>query len=183
MESSVYFRLKQKLEESGFTQELEWAGSIKPPKNADHLFAEYLHVVCNSGMKAQIAEGIIKKIWTRILEGGNAADVFGHKGKAKAIDYVLKEKASVFECFMRQTRVDDQLRWCESLPWIGPITKYHLAKNLGVQCCKPDRHLVRIASKKGETPFELCGRLSKETGDTVPLVDSVLWRAANQGLI
>jgi hypothetical protein len=77
----------------------------------------------------------------------------------------------------------DKLSFFESLPWIGPITKYHLAKNFGVECCKPDRHLVRIARQYDMTPDELCRKLAEETGNSVNTVDTVLWRAANLGFI
>ena len=61
-----------------------------------------------------------------------------------------------------------------------PITCWHLAKNYGHDCAKPDRYLTRIAGAEGT--HDLCARLAKETGDRIATVDLVIWRAANLGL-
>lgn len=75
------------------------------------------------------------------------------------------------------------MEYLQTLPWICPITKYHLTKNLGLDVCKPGRHLVRIAGDYDMTPEELCEKLSKEAGDRVAMVDNGIWRAANLGFI
>jgi hypothetical protein len=131
-------------------------------------------------MKQQIAREIHEKVVDAIVAGASVATVFGHKGKAAAIDYTWKEKDRLFDEYCAST---DRLAFLESLPWIGPITKYHAAKNFGMDVVKPDRHLVRIAEKAGETPDAMCRRLSRETKDSVAVVDTVIWRAANVGLI
>jgi hypothetical protein len=72
----------------------------------------------------------------------------------------------------------------ERIPFLGKITKYHAAKSLGFDCIKPDRHLVRIAKEHGYIDCNtMCNFISAETGDKVSLVDIVLWRAANLGMI
>ena len=75
------------------------------------------------------------------------------------------------------------LEWLQGLPWIGGITKYHLAKNLGIDCAKPDVHLQRLADREGVTAHVLCERLAKATGYRIATVDLVLWRACATGLI
>ena len=72
---------------------------------------------------------------------------------------------------------------CASLPWIGDITKYHLAKNLGANVAKPDRWLVRLADAEKTTVDQLCRRLAIATGDRVATVDVVLWRACAVGVL
>jgi hypothetical protein len=49
--------------------------------------------------------------------------------------------------------------------------------------CKPDRQLMRIAGRYRMTPEELCSTLAKKTGERIGTVDSVIWRAANLGMI
>ena len=66
---------------------------------------------------------------------------------------------------------------------MGDIIKYHWAKNLGVNCVKPDRHLKRIAKTFNTNPFDMCQKLSEITGDNLNTVDTVIWRSANLGLI
>jgi len=66
-----------------------------------------------------------------------------------------------------------------SFDYIGPVTCFHLAKNLGVDVVKHDRHLVRYASYMGfRDATELCEMISRITGDRVAVVDLVLWRFA-----
>ena len=68
----------------------------------------------------------------------------------------------------------------KSLPYIGPVTCYHLAKNIGLQVAKPDRHLTRLANHTGYNDVQLfCEDISRQTGDSIPAVDIVLWRFAS----
>ena len=68
------------------------------------------------------------------------------------------------------------MAWCASLPWIGKITKFHLAKNFGVRRRQPDVHLQRLA-EQGVTPHELCADLAVKTGYRIATIDLLLWRA------
>jgi hypothetical protein len=178
--NDLYLQLKQRIIDLGYQDEIDWASSIKPCENSLNFFMEYSWVVLCSGMKEQIARKIWHKILSAIENGKNASDVFGHKGKATAIDTMRHRR---LERFTEYQKSQDKLSFLQSLPWIGPITKYHLAKNLGLECIKPDRHLVRIAASEGKTPNELCQQLSGETGDRLVLVDTVIWRSANLGLL
>ena len=64
-----------------------------------------------------------------------------------------------------------------NLPYIGPVTSMHLAKNLGLDVAKPDRHLVRLSQWLGYTSaFELCNDIARQTGEEVRAVDLILWR-------
>jgi hypothetical protein len=180
MDASAYFDLKSAVLEAGFADEITWAETIKPCESATDFALEHAFVVCNSGMKAQIAVKIYRKVRDALLNNNPVALVFGHKGKTAAIEHVFTNRHRLFEEFNGAT---DKLSFLESLPWIGGITKYHLAKNFGIPCCKPDRHLVRIAQQFNTTPELLCERLARETGNSVPVVDTVIWRAANLGMI
>jgi hypothetical protein len=63
------------------------------------------------------------------------------------------------------------------LPYIGPVTVWHLAKNLGLDVAKPDRHLVRLSSCFGfRSTAQLCAALSEITGEQIKVVDLILWR-------
>jgi hypothetical protein len=78
---------------------------------------------------------------------------------------------------------EDKLAFCETLPWIGGITKYHLAKSYGLDFAKPDVHLQRLADLEGVTAQELCARLAPELGWKVRTVDLVIWRACATGIL
>ena len=62
------------------------------------------------------------------------------------------------------------------LPYIGKITKLHLAKNIGLEdTAKPDVHLVRCAEECSATVEELVSFLADEYEMTKHKVDAVLW--------
>ena len=77
----------------------------------------------------------------------------------------------------------DKLAYLEALPWIGKITKYHVAKNFGLQYAKPDVHLQRLADTFKTTPQVLCEEIAARTGYKVATVDTLLWRAAATGVL
>lgn len=180
MNFETYTSLRAQIIEQGYEHEIHWAQTVMAPATPEDLFYEYGWVVVNSGMKNQVAKTIWGRIMKSLREGGGVESAFGHPGKSVAIQRAWNDRSDRFVQFQM---ADDVLAWCESLPWIGPITKYHLAKNLGVNCAKPDRHLERIAKESGETVAELCFRLSKASGERVATVDYVVWRAANLGMI
>lgn len=174
-----YMNLKERVLDAGYEKELLWAMNIEPVKNAVDFALEHAYVVCNSGMKQQIARVIYDKVRDVILAGGDATTVYGHKAKAGAINHVWANRDRLFAEYLA---AEDKLEFCRSLPWIGSITCYHLAKNYGADdLAKPDRHLERIAGAEGT--HALCARLSQLAHDKVAVVDTVIWRAANLGFI
>lgn len=183
MNKDKYLDLKLEIIRLGYLHDIRWAENVRECKNAEEFQIEHCFVVCNSGMKAQIAVPIFQRIQEALKRGANLAEVFGHEGKCKAIQYVWDHQEKLFQTYRQAEGDNGKLLFLKSLPFIGHITKYHLAKNFGMDVCKPDRHLIRIANGFNTTPDALCRQLSKETGDKVNVVDTVLWRAANLGLI
>jgi hypothetical protein len=71
----------------------------------------------------------------------------------------------------------DPVRELRKLPFIGPVTRYHLAKNLGIDVVKPDRHLTRLATTLGFRSAEnMCTVIGRAVGEPAAVVDIVLWR-------
>lgn len=178
MRLETYLDLKQQIVELEFGDEIEWAANVRSSPNAEHFASETIWVILNAGMKAQVARIIEARIWPLLQAGDSSSGGFKHQLKCRAIDEVWTNRAKLFEGWQA---AEDKLAYCETLPHIGPITKYHLARNLGLDFCKPDRHLVRIAGD--ETPVVMCQRLADATGDRIGVVDCVIWRAANLGLV
>jgi hypothetical protein len=115
-----------------------------------------------------------------LLEGRSARDAFGHPGKSAAIDTVWRGRAALLADYLASA---DKLAWIAALPWIGGITKYHVAKNFGLDVVKPDVHLARLAKRYGTDPQSLCERIAAESGYRVATVDTLLWRACATGVI
>lgn len=182
-----YRELRTMLVTRGYEGEIEWAENVTAPATPEALWREYAWVVINSGMKNQVAEGIWAKVRPWVEAGGSARNVFGHYAKADAITLGWDRRFMRFQSFVsllhqQRATTAEMVEWCGKLPWIGPTTKWHLAKNLGIDCAKPDRWLVRVAAETGETVEGLCRRLAHESGDRVATVDLVIWRACNLGL-
>jgi hypothetical protein len=131
-------------------------------------------------MRVTIGAAIADKCIAELKDGRSAADVFGHPGKAAAIDSVWRERQELFDGYRAASA---KLDYLAALPWIGSITKLHLAKNLGASAAKPDVHLLRLANHEHTTPARLCRRLSRLTGHPVATVDTVLWRACAERIL
>lgn len=179
MKGVDYLAIKGQLIIDGYGHEIDWQTNIQPVSDSHTLRDEAIWVILNSGMKEQIARIISNRIKQAWSDGKPTSSAFGHKGKVAAIDYVRENCGKIYEQYYRAS---NKIEFLQTIPFIGGITKYHLAKNLGHDCVKPDRHLVRIAKEyKFNDCFDLCKWLSSETGDKVSVVDIVLWRAANLG--
>lgn len=181
MNAETYLDFKKALIEDGYAHEIDWIANIQPCDTVNDFVGETIWVILNSGMKEQIARMIYNRIKTAWREGKPTSSAFGHKGKVAAIDEVRANGISLLRQY-RQS--EDKLTFLQTIPFIGGITKYHLAKNLGHDVIKPDRHLVRIAKENNFTDcFEMCNKISLETGDKVSMIDMVIWRSANLGWI
>lgn len=180
MRAVNYLKIKQQVIDAGYANEIEWSENLQPCNNAADFMIEYIYVICNSGMKQQIARQIFDKVMVTLRSSTSVSEVFKHEGKVKAIQYAWIHQTRLFKEYQE---AHNKLIYLETLPWVGPITKWHLAKNLGLDVAKPDRHLQRLADRKGLSAQEFCKRLATVTGDRIATVDYVIWRACNLGII
>lgn len=179
LNAEVFFFLLDALGHQG-TEDLQWAQGIQPPRTDEDFAREVIFVICNSGMRATVALGIFQRCMGALERGDHIQTAFRHPGKSAAIATVWSQRSKLFEEYEQAT---DKLAFLRSLPWIGDITKYHLAKNFGLQFAKPDVHLQRLASRDGSTPQALCERLASDTGLKIATVDTILWRACACGVL
>jgi hypothetical protein len=154
--------------------DIEYSENVKLPTNANDFALEAIWVICCSGMKYAVARLIQGRVLAALGAGEPVAKAFGHVGKAAAMETIWRGRERLFAEFLAAA---DKVAFCESLPWIGKITKYHLAKNYGVDIAKPDVHLQRLADLEGTSVQSLCERLAASTGYRVATVDLILWRA------
>jgi hypothetical protein len=165
---------------AGYGDDITWSEACALPKDATAFACEAVFVICNSGMHHRVARGIYERVIKSLVAGESARTAFRHDGKAAAIDRIWAERDSMFAGLIV---AEDKVEYCASLPWIGAITKYHLAKNFGVDVAKPDVHLKRLADREGCTPQALCDRLAAASGLKARTVDVVLWRACAVGIL
>ena len=180
MNKERFMELRQKVIDAGYGEEITWQEALKPCDNVAEFFGQYMWVVLSAGMKNQIARLIETRIHNAWDNGQPTSSAFGHKGKVAAINHVLTNRERIFAEYQASS---DKVEYLVTLPWIGDITKWHLAKNLGFDTAKPDRHLVRIAEGLKTSPLELCKQLADTTGYRIATVDLIIWRAANLGFV
>jgi hypothetical protein len=181
-----------------YEREWNWAQTVTPPESADDFAYQAIWVICCSGFRAQAARVTEEKVRVALANGRSATEVFPSSGKGRAIDTIWANRGRYFaefaELLTRQASAEEVIEWVAEakIPYVGGgILRYHFAKNLGIPCAKPDRHLARLAGvAEDDNPEEnyqavmaICRRLAESTGDKVGTVDLVLWRACNLGIL
>lgn len=191
----LFNKAEKFVRENGFAREVDWCDN-RPSfdEMTDQEFLrEYAWVVFNSGMRNATIVSKWKELckaflWfnsDRIIKNEDevrkdALNVFGHYLKVDAVIEVAKIVSKKYLEFKHKVNYEDTLKALDELPFIGEVTKFHLARNIGFDFIKPDRHLVRLASKYETTPFELCNLIHKKTGRRLGTIDVVLWRYCEQ---
>jgi len=190
----AYLTARNTVVRAGFAHELDWQNDrdVARISKCDFL-RESAWVVLASGMSDLVVRRKFSAIsaafrWWQssgsIMRYRNtcqnqAMRIFGHKGKINAI---LTIASVVLECGFQRIKerlAHDGVEFIRSLPYMGPATSLHLAKNIGLQTAKPDRHLCRLAQAAGYNSTEaLCRRVSEFVADSVPVIDIVFWRYA-----
>jgi hypothetical protein len=187
-----YVSAKRAVVDHGFIDEIAWQATLQPEAVTRARFLrEAAWVVLNAGMREAVVRQKFDslelifdgfkpaKVWKeRRSIRRRALSVFRHEGK---IDAILEIAGRVHRFsdleLARQLQSEKAEEFLRGLPYIGPVTWRHLAKNLGATTAKPDRHLVRLTAEAGRTTVdELCAEISAWVGEPIPVVDIVLWR-------
>lgn len=192
--AAVYLDAKRKVLDSGYAYEVDWQDdrSIRGLSESDFL-SEAAWVVLSAGMR----EAVIRKLFPRVSRAffnwtsaqaivrneakcrADALRVFNHKGKINALIQIAATVHALGYNTVQKRLAADGLAFICELPYMGPATSYHLAKNLGLDVVKPDRHLLRVAKATSfPTPDELCRTIAAFTGERLSVVDLVIWRYA-----
>ena len=192
--AAIYLDLKEFVIRAGYSHEIDWQADVTLDNTTETDFLrESAWVVLSAGFRESVVRKVFPAVSDAFLHWHDAKQictrlerctrdglaVFGHRGKIDAICQIITVVAiSGFEDV--KLRVQKRgVGFLKELPYVGPVTAYHLAKNLGLAVAKPDRHLVRIAQAFGcRSPAELCAIVSKEVGDPASVVDLVFWRYA-----
>lgn len=107
----------------------------------------------------------------------SAEAVFGHRRKLDAIADVSHKLSSVGFSNFKRAVLKDPIVYLQTLPFIGPVTVWHLAKNMGMNIAKPDRHLMRVSTLLGfGDAFSFCAEIAKRFDEDAKVVDLIVWR-------
>jgi hypothetical protein len=192
----IYREAKEIIQRSEFRAEVVWQATRETNHFTESdLLRESAWVILCSGFKESVIRSRFPFISTCFCNWEScdsicdcaqlcrvtALSCFGNERKIQAIlDAAAYIRKTGFEHYKKQI-LDDPLPALSNLPFIGKITANHLAKNLGFDLAKADRHLQKFALSMGfGHPQELCVRISDATGDPVRVVDLILWRYLEQ---
>jgi hypothetical protein len=187
-----YVTAKRGVVDHGYTDEIAWQTGVAVAQVTRQSFLrEAAWVVLSAGMRESVVRGVFPAMQSafrqfnakRLCEELEAARaealaIFAHERKIQAVLDIASTVDRLTAAQLAERLADPQ-PFLESLPYVGPITWKHLAKNLGVQVAKPDRHLVRLAEACGRPSVEsMCTEIAAWLGEPVNVVDVVLWRWA-----
>jgi len=189
-----YLAAKSNVIANGFAAEIDWQEGASLDGLSEPVFLrEAAWVILSSGLSEQVVRKCFPGISTAFNAWSSAEGIWRHRRRCRAhaltvfsserkIDAILAICGFVarygFERF-RVLLVDDGLAFLMRFKFLGPATGRHLAKNIGFALAKPDRHLKRIAGMLGYVNVsDLCAEIATLVGDSIPVVDVVLWRYA-----
>jgi hypothetical protein len=186
-----YLDARETIIRLGFSNEIDWQESrhLAQLSESDFL-AQAAWTILAAGFRESVVRKLFPRIslaflhWTnaraiarrrRICETA-ALCVFNHPVKIRAIGAVCVRVAQTgFPSILEMIQAQG-VTFLQTFPFVGSVTSYHLAKNIGLDLVKPDRHLVRLAKAAGfPSPGKLCQAISNMTGDSAAVVDIVLW--------
>lgn len=192
--ASAYVRAKLKVLASGYAPEIMWQETLRIEELTEvDLLRECAWVILSSGMRESVVRKRFPDIGRAFLDWASAQEIvyhrrqcvrtalsfFRHERKIEAIAQSAQIIYSKGFEVLRDEIVYDPIGTLRQFPYLGPATSFHMAKNIGLPFAKPDRHLCRLASLAGyERPSDLCGAIAEYLGDSVSVVDVVLWRFA-----
>jgi hypothetical protein len=197
-EITFYFTAKKHLSEAGFSIEID--GQTKQPFqdfSESDLLRQMAWVILCSGFRESVVRQYFSFISLCFCDWQSAALICSSAVQCKStamsvfryekkIDALVKSANLINDIGFVQFKgriLDEPINVLQVFPFIGPVTAFHLAKNLGFPTAKPDRHLQRMAEIMGYSDaHHLCSVLSEATGDPIQVVDIVLWRCAEQKL-
>jgi endonuclease III len=189
-----YYTAKHHVFEKGYFSEVYFQEkrTLEAITKSD-FFREYAWVVLSSGMSEKVVTKVFPRLSLIFNNWKNPAAIhknekaiykrairlFNNKGKITALlemaKYLVNKSISVIIKLIQEQGVSFLMKF----KFLGPATALHLAKNVGLDIAKPDRHLMRISNRFGfACTNRFCEKISNHTGDKKSVVDIILWRYA-----
>lgn len=212
--SVIFNYLQLRLVELGFDSDRKNFREIRDILNKQPVFTpnkfayECFYVICVAGFKQDYAKAMCNKIISFIETNGQnfteeqLLEIYGNKMKVHAIKNVWDNREIYQKEFYNIETINEKVEFLRSLPHIGNITKYHLARNLGLNFVKYDIWIQRLGvALYGDESFIdrvnnskllpeikyycdiMFDKLHDETGEKVGFIDVVLWRSCQKKLI
>ena len=192
--AGIYLSMKEFVIGAGYDHEIDWQEETDIARTTETEFLrEAAWVVLSSGFRETIVRAKFPGVSEAFLDWCSAErisacrescerqamSVFGNRRKICAIGKIVRMVAEDgYEVVKWRVR-QGGAKYLREMPFMGPVTSYHLAKNIGIAVAKPDRHLMRMACASGRgSAMEMCEEVAKIVGDATDVVDLVFWRYA-----
>lgn len=182
--------------DKGFAPEIAWQREQHPSNVSESAFLrEAAWVVYCSGFREATVRKHFDYLSLCFFDWSSAAEiaenasacttsamlVLANRPKHQAVARIAQHIAEIGYEEFKGRFLQSPLEVFTTLPFLGPITSVHLAKNLGFDVAKPDRHLVRLKDFLGYKDVgAMCTAISSSCGDPVRVIDLVLWRYIEQ---
>ena len=171
---------------------------------SETFFSQYIWTVYTSGFNAKIVSNMWPKlvlVYNKLyhcsyLENdtiksskdtirSQALEICNNKRKVDAIiqmSDILGEVLKTGKWLEYKNNNLDTPDKLEKLPFIGKITKNHLARNIGIlNVVKEDLHLVRMGNHWGfKTGLELCKKIQETYNLELGIIGLIYWYSASQ---
>jgi hypothetical protein len=190
----AYAAARQKVIAGGFLTEITWQESRDVAAITETEFlSQFAWVVLAAGFRDSIVRRKYPAVICAFRDFSSAREItdqaaecreaalaaFGNRRKIDAILVAAQRVAEIGFDAIRTKLNSSDIVFLRTFPFMGPATSCHLAKNLGMDIVKPDRHLLRITRVAGyDSPEVMCRDISETVGERLSVVDLVLWRYA-----
>lgn len=177
---------------AGLQSEVEWQRGVTIDSFGESEFLrESAWVILCSGFRESIVRRVFDYISLCFCDWESSAAIveveslcvtsasrtFRNEAKLNAILSIAQMVHRTGFSAVKEAVLADPIAELCRLSFIGPTTVWHLAKNLGLDVAKPDRHLVRIARQFGfGGAAQLCAALAEASGEQAKVVDLIIWR-------
>ena len=194
--SRFYSTAKNWLLDQGYEEEITWQADQLPGAVSEREFLrEAAWVVYCSGFREATVRRHFDFLslcffdWSSAMQISLSADLcistamhaIANRRKHSAVAAIAGRVAEATYPAFKRTFLQEPIATFRTLPFLGPVTAIHLAKNLGFDVAKPDRHLVRLKDRFGfNNVEEMCQSIATSSGDSVKVIDLVLWRYLEQ---
>ena len=150
---------------------------------------QYHFVVLCSYFKMQLADDLCH----RYFDSGKDISLIRNPNKKAAFTLAKDNLPKWYSGLFNHA---DTLEYLETLPMIGETTRCHLGRNIGIDCCKPDRHMIRLSEQHGYGQYKkvkeqwravtrMCTDVRDDIGNAemIGTIDVILWWACNLRLL
>jgi hypothetical protein len=168
----------------GFSDEIKWCREryFKNIDKKEFAFEYTFAVLASSGLREQVVRKNYNKFLDAGKEGKSPFATVNNQRQRNALIHVWSDLDKIFKTLKMQLMDEEKIEYLDTLPQIGPKAKYHLARNLGIDCVKPDRHMERLAENfHYPTPLAMCEDIQRQLieQERVGVIDVILWRYCN----